>query len=541
MSQKNAPNILRQTFQLTEIKTVLSRTQEAVAWDNWGVRDIAILTDEDGNFLRENSSLVAFYTGSTNGGELQQTGRVFSHDNGKTWVKDKTNPTLSISDGYWDSKVAATPWVIKKDSTYFMYYRGSTEASKKDAVGVATSKDGEIFTKYKNNPIITSKHFRGIRNFPSSIGVMNSVTNYEGEILLLFEANESRFDNRGQIFGARSINGLDFIPMNSGDPIFSSRNVSKWPVCGVCNPRLTKIGEGWYMLSFNGTQKGEYSIGVAFTRDFDTWLEHPSNPILVPRGWPVFSDFTHRLEGACFDANSISSMKPNIDCFFMAIPLGAKNHQHSIIGKATFKLTEDKTTLKIHRLPVNNSSVGIDRETIFLSPTNEPGNFVQCHLIERSLSLVAFTVEFLPQNKFTGSVYVAISDNLNCLPTGRGLIFKVTLNAIYFREVKQIRKSSVLKFFEKATRFSHRLFRKLSHKPQPTPSDNWKKLTPLEIEKKAFLEFKVEQTGVKKNLYVSVDRSKKLITGLPSDIESRVVTFASHKANVAFRNVTYKI
>jgi len=535
------PHLLRKQLKIIDVNPLLSRSENESAWDSWGVRDIAILTDQDGKFLIENNALVGYYTGSTNEGELQQIGRVFSYDDGDSWVKDENNPVLTTSSNSWDCKVAATPWVIKKDNTYYLYYRGSPNACIEDAVGVATSQDGIRFEKYRDNPILTANHFPGIRSKPSEMGVMNAIANYEGEILILFEANESQFDQRGQIFSAKSSDGFNFVPMNNGNPIFSARNVSSWPVVGVCNPRLTKIGAGWYMLGFNGTLRGEYSIGIAFTRDLVHWIEHPNNPIMVPRGWPVFADFTYRLEGPCFNSETLVSEEEKIDCYFMAIPYGAKNHQNSIIGKATFELKDLESEVKVHRLPVHNTSVEVNPDWIHLSSTQEPGNFVQCHLIEKSLSNITFDINFLNNGKNAGAVYIAFSDNVNCLPAGNGLILKINSKAIYVRQPKQLTESLVIRIFTKAVLYAYRLIEKISPYLEPTPRDGWHEFMSIESEIPISFALTYEKKGNDKKVRVVINEMEKLLSNFSDEDKNQIITLACYNANATFKNIRYNI
>ena len=102
-----------------------------------------------------------------------------------------------------------------------------------------------------------------------------------------------------QIFGAISDDGKFFIPLNNGYPIFTAKHVRTWPVTRVANPRMTTLEkEKIYMLTFNAHYNtGFYAIGVAFTRDFINWWEHPHNPLMIPTGNPLDYSFSGRIEG----------------------------------------------------------------------------------------------------------------------------------------------------------------------------------------------------------------------------------------------------
>ena len=95
------------------------------SWDEFGVRDPALLTDENGCLIRENDRLVMYYTGSSQKGVLQGVGRAISYDDGKSWHKEPDYPVLAPIQESWDYPVATTAWVTKfQDGIYRMYYQG---------------------------------------------------------------------------------------------------------------------------------------------------------------------------------------------------------------------------------------------------------------------------------------------------------------------------------------------------------------------------------------------------------------------------------
>ena len=92
------PLIISRHLNIVCAKPVLRKGANHQDWDNWGVRDIAILSDSDGNFIRDKSNLTSYFTGSTDSGSTQMVGRAFSSDNGFTWKKNQENPLLSSAD-----------------------------------------------------------------------------------------------------------------------------------------------------------------------------------------------------------------------------------------------------------------------------------------------------------------------------------------------------------------------------------------------------------------------------------------------------------
>ena len=103
--------------------------------------------------LRNGNEFRLYYTGIDNGG-ISRIGLASSPD-GKTWEKYSGNPILTpASAGSWDSRLIGWSDVLKKDSTYYMWYNGdSLGGSHWSGIGLATSSDGVHWTKYAGNPV----------------------------------------------------------------------------------------------------------------------------------------------------------------------------------------------------------------------------------------------------------------------------------------------------------------------------------------------------------------------------------------------------
>lgn len=307
-------------------------------WDEFGVRDPALLVDECGYLCLENVAMVLYYTGSHNKGFWQATGRAISYDEGLTWQRYPEDPVLSPKEGAWDSATTSTPWIIKgDDEIYRLYYRGCSIRLRDEAIGLALSNDGIHFEKVGSRPILTADDFDDI---PSDgymfMGVINVVHILDGRFLLTFEGCSASFGLTSQIFGAVSEDGEHFQPLNSGYPIFTANHVRSWPVKRVANPRITVLEDhGLYMLAFNGCyNSGLYSIGLAFSKDLKEWWEHPRNPVLSPSGTPLDDPFSGRIEGGVLIKEDIKEGKNPIRMFFMGIPRGTVSHGKGVIGLA---------------------------------------------------------------------------------------------------------------------------------------------------------------------------------------------------------------
>lgn len=88
-------------------------------------------------------------------GGHEQVGLAVSRD-GIRWEKWKDNPILDVGPkGSWDSVVAKLPVVIRHNAEYYLFYSGRDGQTKQ--IGLATSTDLRYWTKCAGNPVLRSR------------------------------------------------------------------------------------------------------------------------------------------------------------------------------------------------------------------------------------------------------------------------------------------------------------------------------------------------------------------------------------------------
>ena len=158
-------------------------------------------------------------------------------------------------------------------------------------------------------------------------------------------------------------------------------------------------------------------------------------------------------------------------------------------------------------------------------------------MIEQTILNFTFDIDFEFSNKHESAVYIAISDNLNCLPTGNGLIFKINSKAISVRQPKQLSENLVIRFFTRAFRYVQRLIGRVSPSLQPTPIAGWQTLMPLVSKEPISFTLINPQKGNGNKIRVFINDMEKLLLNLSDWDKNRVITLACYKADVSFRNI----
>ena len=196
-----------------------------------------------------------WYTGQAKGHSW--IGHATSAD-GKAWTRANDKPVLS-PDKPWEKVAVMCPDVMWDDDAklYRMYYSGG-EQYEPDAIGAATSPDGNVWTKHEGNPIFAAD--------PKSPWEQHKVTACQvlrrGDWYYMFYIGF--FDlHRAQIGIARSKDGVTNWQRHPGNPIISPTK-GAWDHDACYKPAAVYIPEEKrWMLWYNGRKGSVEQIGVA--------------------------------------------------------------------------------------------------------------------------------------------------------------------------------------------------------------------------------------------------------------------------------------
>ena len=208
-------------------------------WDDYGIRDQSLLTDQYGNVVIESGKHILYY-GGYDGTDIHIGRAEFerpSVSSIQNMTKNANNPLLSPSDMSWGGGFVYSPCPIKKGaSDYIMYFCAAVTGGDR-AIYYATSTDG-INWSPNTTPILS---ISGHQLTMVNVRQIQYGTN-AGTIVLYVEYDA------GSMYHATSSNWTSGWSWDSGNPILTTADISWASVSGPCNPKFIELAEDKYIL-----------------------------------------------------------------------------------------------------------------------------------------------------------------------------------------------------------------------------------------------------------------------------------------------------
>ncbi len=159
----------------------------------------------------------------------------------------------------WDQKIRERGFILKEDSTYYMWYTGYTRKTGDQIkyLGLATSPDGIKWTRYPNNPIHKSL-------WVEDVFVIKSDSTY-------YMFAESRGDTTHLLTSTNKVDWKDKgavdIRMKNGQPIGPGP---------FGTPTVWKEGDTWYLFY----ERNDAAVWLATSKDLKIWTHIQDEPVL---------------------------------------------------------------------------------------------------------------------------------------------------------------------------------------------------------------------------------------------------------------------
>jgi predicted GH43/DUF377 family glycosyl hydrolase len=203
------------------------------------------------------------------------------------------NPILATgAEGDWDEIIAGSPSIIWSDSLFYMFYLGCNKTLS-ISIGLATSRDGIHFTKFKGNPILApdGNGFDAMQSGPGRIVKMDSlwVMFYDGQDQIIYSP--------GPYIGRATARQLTGPWKRDQMPVLSGGSRGEWDEGFMIPSSVIVLEDGTLRMYYTGgadiTRWGDFYIGMASSPDGIVWTKyndpattkHPfaeSDPVMMP-------------------------------------------------------------------------------------------------------------------------------------------------------------------------------------------------------------------------------------------------------------------
>lgn len=220
-----------------------------------------LLWERQGRILSPDASTWEGGYIAANGSALYENGRYFywyqaarlpriglmTSDDGKSWTKHG-DPVLDPGPrGSWDERGVADPYVIRAGEWLYLYYLGQNRA-RRQRLGVARSKDGIAWEKYRGNPILEI----GEPGMFDELGLGEpAVWPDQGWYWMLYTARDRKEERRLGL--ARSRDGVSWTRVTD-QPVAAGE--SEWNSKVVCDPHVLP-GAGEVRVWYGGGNRAE--------------------------------------------------------------------------------------------------------------------------------------------------------------------------------------------------------------------------------------------------------------------------------------------
>jgi len=241
-------------------------------------------SDEIGDYtvLEEATRLNLYYTGfnyDTGGGPVNGIGLATSPlaYPPTVWTKHSQIFAPNATPAQWDSGFVRLGTVFKVSSTYYMYYTGTPDPGFAGGakIGLATSSDGENFTAYASNPVLT---------------ISGAETYVEDPAVIRMDATHwymyYSYRQGGNVLpGIRVATSTDGITWTKVGDVLALGTYPAWDSQYIEHSNVYYIESHYVLLyeGYGGSGLRPWQIGLAYSTDpLATFTKFTGNPILSP-------------------------------------------------------------------------------------------------------------------------------------------------------------------------------------------------------------------------------------------------------------------
>ncbi len=227
---------------------------------------------------------------------------------------ERIGVVLAPTRGAWDGKSTAAPIVWKDDAGYHMLYQGWSRGHGPRILGLAESRNGLDWAKYKGNPVM--KQSEG--SWDQGGFECGCLALVDSEYRLYYTGIGG--DGKARI-GLAVSTDLRTWEKHKENPILEIEPTNPWESRGAAFPAVVR-GTDEHGMIYGGYGPESMQLGLATSEDGVHWTRHPHNPVFRQRGW--FMDPTCR----CWDAGIEVHQTISVGDHFVMFYEGLGNYPH---------------------------------------------------------------------------------------------------------------------------------------------------------------------------------------------------------------------
>jgi len=181
----------------------------------------------------------------------------------------------------WEASIMWRPVVINTRTSFLMWYSGENRTGV-DSIGLATSTDGIVWTKYPRNPVLS----------PGSTGQWDAgsvneawVIRQDGGYKMWYTGESAGSGSTSPVYAigyATSPDGIHWTKY-SGNPVFTSAG-GTWDNLWVLRPMILPTNSS-YTMYYIGANEQNFGNGLAASKDGVHWAREDVTIALSQDGW----------------------------------------------------------------------------------------------------------------------------------------------------------------------------------------------------------------------------------------------------------------
>jgi sucrose-6-phosphate hydrolase SacC (GH32 family) len=176
------------------------------------------------------------------------------------FVPLQKTPVFAASPGKWDAYIRERGWITIEDGLWKLYYTGYDSPDGMRKLGLATSKDGLVWTRHPNNPLVKD-HWVEDMMIVKDAGTYWMVAEGKDDLAQLLSSTDGLAWKRHGL--------LDIRTRKTGQPI------SPGP---YGTPTLLKEKDVWHLFY----ERNDLGIWLATSKDLKVWTNVQDDPVMKP-------------------------------------------------------------------------------------------------------------------------------------------------------------------------------------------------------------------------------------------------------------------